>query len=369
VIDVTIIGGGPAGSSAAIRLARLGMRVRLYEKKKFPRPKLCGGFLSPETRASLADLGVLDQVSRIGRPITRMLVTSCFGTSAEAELPAPALSIRREDFDKILLDEARAAGVDVHEGVDGYTRPSASAWLVIASGRGTMSVGERRRAPRDGEFRWLQRWSARPGPAYYGLQAVFEQVEEVTDQVEIDLVPGAYVGMARIDERRVNVCALATQSRMRSEGPVLDDVLKSFSAANPVLASRLRTARRITQWQAAGPVRMGMRRLTEGRRLFVGDAACVVDPFLGEGIAMALHGSHLLAQALNQTEGQTQHYERAWRLNFQEALPVGQLLRSALGNRFGQEVLTASLKRFPSALLWLTERTRPHARSLDLTTS
>ncbi len=56
--DVIIAGGGPAGASAAIHLARGGVRVLLVEQKKFPRAKLCGEFISPECQAHFEKLGV-----------------------------------------------------------------------------------------------------------------------------------------------------------------------------------------------------------------------------------------------------------------------------------------------------------------------
>src|SRR5438552_17651436 len=60
--DVIIAGGGPAGSSAAIHLAQRGARVLLAEKKKFPRAKLCGEFISPECALHFERLGVVDQI-------------------------------------------------------------------------------------------------------------------------------------------------------------------------------------------------------------------------------------------------------------------------------------------------------------------
>src|ERR1035437_5039730 len=64
--DVIVIGGGPAGSSAAIRLAKSGRRVSLFEKAHFPRSKLCGGFLSSEGLEDLEDLNVLPSLRRSG---------------------------------------------------------------------------------------------------------------------------------------------------------------------------------------------------------------------------------------------------------------------------------------------------------------
>src|SRR5271155_1294872 len=110
VPDVVVIGGGPAGSSAAIRLARAGYHVRLYEKSRFPRPKLCGGFLSPEGLADLQDLNILSSLRASGvTPLPRPVIASQSGAVIEPPLPQPALSISRDIMDNLLLQEARRA--------------------------------------------------------------------------------------------------------------------------------------------------------------------------------------------------------------------------------------------------------------------
>ena len=91
-MDVRIIGGGPAGSAAAIRLARQGCRVTLYEKAAFPRAKLCGGFISGEALPELMDLDVADLLERSGAwPIHRLVISAASGAQADVALPRPGL--------------------------------------------------------------------------------------------------------------------------------------------------------------------------------------------------------------------------------------------------------------------------------------
>src|SRR5581483_10840189 len=117
---------------------------------------------------------------------------------------------------------------------------------------------------------------------YFGIQAFFENVRDISDQVELDLIPGGYVGLTRQEGGRFNLCALLDPSWIGRCGPHLDNVLKALMQKNPVLKSHLQAARRLSGWQAVGPVTMGLRRLAEENIFYLGDAACVVDPFVGE---------------------------------------------------------------------------------------
>src|ERR1043165_7914787 len=120
--DIAIVGAGPAGSSAAIRLAEGGKRVVLVEKEKFPRQKLCGEFISPECLEHFAELGVLDRMrhadgveiaetifyGRSGRGVA--VPSAMFGGAF-----ANALGLSRAEMDRQLLERAREAGADVRE--------------------------------------------------------------------------------------------------------------------------------------------------------------------------------------------------------------------------------------------------------------
>ncbi len=333
--DIVVLGGGPAGSSSAIHLARRGARVRLYEKKRFPRPKLCGGFLSGESEDDLNALGVLPDVRQRAHAIHRVEVSVPSGRRTEAPLQRVGYSISRHVFDALLLEKAKQAGVDVIA-EDGRTSAHKGDFLIMASGRTPHS-------PRRG---------------WYGFQAYFKEVPSITDQVALDFVAGGYLGWVRQGEG-VNLCGLIDHATMRRFGPGLDALVKNLAKTHSPLRQRLFRATRISSWLAVGPVSMGRRTLTQTRTLLVGDAACVVDPFAGQGIAMALRSGGLAAQALQHLPTATATYAALWEGAFGHPLRWQGLLRRLTQYRWSQETLSALLSWHPTFLQNLTHYTRP----------
>ncbi len=112
--DVTIIGSGPAGSLAALLLARRGWVVTLIEQHRFPRDKVCGECLSTVGIAVLKRAGIWPQIERLG-PVTLRFATlhAADGSSSQIDLPAPMAGISRLALDPLLLEAARNSGARV----------------------------------------------------------------------------------------------------------------------------------------------------------------------------------------------------------------------------------------------------------------
>src|SRR5256885_10443520 len=119
MLDVLVVGAGPAGSVAAAVLARAGARVRIVDRAVFPRDKLCGDTINPGTVAILKRLGLAAPLETCGLPIDGMRVSGSNGVVVEGRYPAQqrARALLRRDFDWMLLQDAIAAGAQFEPGV------------------------------------------------------------------------------------------------------------------------------------------------------------------------------------------------------------------------------------------------------------
>src|SRR5262245_49399610 len=118
MLDVLIAGAGPAGSIAALVLARAGARVLVVDRESFPREKLCGDTLNPGAVRWLAGLGLTGGPLETARPIAGMMVSnSRLTVRARYRRGQVGRAIRRSDLDAWLLDQACKAGAHVESGV------------------------------------------------------------------------------------------------------------------------------------------------------------------------------------------------------------------------------------------------------------
>jgi len=221
---------------------------------------------------------------------------------------------------------------------DGMRHRDDGDWTILATGRTKTLPGK---------------------PLFYGMQAFFDGVSGMTDQIELDMIPGGYFGLALQEDGLTNVCGLVNQKTLREAGPDLDQAMRQFAMRNPLLGQRLKSASRRTAWQATGPVTMGLRELAQGQTFYVGDAACVVEPFAGEGMAMSLTTGRLLRNAFEQAPNNPGRlYEQLWHQQFDRARRLQKAICWAIEQSWWQELLAQSCQTFPMLMRWLTDNTR-----------
>ena len=350
-----IVGGGPAGTAAAIALARAGNCPLLIERSRETGDALCGGFLSWRTLETLAKLGV-EADALNPAPTTRVRLFAKERT-AEAPLPRPARSVSRHTLDTVLIAAAKAAGAAIERGVavrgigetvrldDGTElRPAA---LFLASGkhdiRGLARPAEAR--GRDPTLGLRVRIAAAPG-----------LTRLIGDSIELHLFDRGYVGIALQEDGSANVCMAVHRSRLNEAGDP-ERLLTALGAECPALGERLAYGAGTEAIDAIANVPYGWR-LREGRAgLFrLGDQAGVIPSLAGEGMGIALASGVAAAQAFARGGADA---SAAWQLRFAHhiARPIGVAsLIAGLGERSASAGALVAMARLAPSLVDLAAR-------------
>ena len=295
--DAVVIGAGPAGSVAAIQLARAGLHVLMVEKRNFPREKVCGGCLNAQALALLSELGLSEAAfEACGEPIHQLAIRAA-GKQLDLTIPT-GLAICRSEFDDRLAQAAVNCGVEFVTGVAAHL------------GHGdTASLPEMHEVVLAGTERDITAVRTKIVVLAGGLQSALEVaphlltsristssrigVGAVVDAAPLDFTAGTvfmsvaesgYAGAVRLADGRLVVAAAFDRGFVRRSGDAASAVRDVF-AAN----------RWFHVWTADPPVFHGTPQLTRtlvqpaAHRLFVvGDAAGYVEPFIGEGMASAI---------------------------------------------------------------------------------
>lgn len=299
--DVTIVGGGPAGSALAVALGRQGVRVELYEKARHPRLKACGEGLLPHGVSALRGLVGLPDV-----PTVRGLRFRAGTESVDADFPAGhGLVVRRDRFDAWLFEHAASTpNVDARPGT-AYTGARAPV-LVGADGRQSMF------------HRCLPAVAARPHRVGLSTHAV--GVDGVTDRVEVFFHGDGELYLAPTGGGEVLMSALFDY---RDFTP---DAMTRMLHSIPALRERTHRIEFTTPILASAPLGAFVPRIVDEaeRLLLVGDAAGAPDPIVGDGLALAFSSTEDAASAI--VSGDWRSYQRRRLARGAKARRLGRLM-------------------------------------------
>ena len=352
-----IVGGGPAGSAAAIHLARAGRTPLLLERHHEPPDSLCGGFLSWRTLAALDRLGIAaDRLNRDRVTHVRL----CTGSRrAEAPLPAPALAVSRRRLDGVLLDAAAAAGAAVERGVavraidDGCVRLAdgaaiATGALFLASGKHDIRGTARPEDARGADPTLGLRVRLPAAPALQTLLAGW---------IELHLFDRGYAGLALQEDGSANLCLAVHRSRLQDAGtPAL--LLAELGRESPQLGERLAHAAAAPAIDAVANVPYGWRARHGAAGLFrLGDQAGVIPSLAGEGMGIALASAAGAAGAYLHGGGDAAPaWQRRFAAQLARPMAVAGMVRRVVESRHAAPLI--ALARAPLLIQIIARATR-----------
>ena len=316
--DVAIIGGGPAGSTAAALLAQAGRRVILFEREKFPRFHI-GESLLPFSMKAFTRLGLHEKFSRAGfiKKYGGEIIGACSENGTKfyfkdgyRSQTDHAYQVTRGDFDKVLLDHARESGAHVHEqtAVDGIDFSHDGIQLGVRSDGSFRSVRARYLVDASGRNSVLGR-QFKIKKTYDHLQklSIFAHYEGVWRRDGID---GTLTVLVRAVDRwfwlipvtaeRTSVGMVLDSETFRKSKVTAEDFLEQALAEQPTIAKRMTNARRVTKVYLEADFSYRSARLYGDRWLLTGDAAGFIDPIFSSGVFLAVFSGEKCADVLNE---------------------------------------------------------------------
>ena len=406
--DALVIGGGPAGATAAILLAQAGWRVAVVEKKQFPRRKVCGEFVSATSWPLLGALGVAEPLLAQAGPEVRRIGLYAGTTMLAATMPSPrgghegwGRAAGREYFDSVLLARAAATGAAV---LQPWTlsriERTAGGHLctAVAHGKRTNGVGPAA-LKLQARIVIAAHGSWEPGPMptqsrrypprasdLFAFKAHFRDARLPPGLMPLLIFPDGYGGMVRTDRGRVSLSCCIRRDALEGCRRRWGIAGEHASAAAGVFAHIQASCRGVREalsgasldgaWLSAGPIRPGIRQFGREGIFTVGNAAGEAHPIVAEGISMAIQSAWLLCEelavrreaALGSDASEVlaaigTEYERRWRRNFATRVRAAALFAHLAMRPATAKQVVALSKRAP-AILTLGARWSGKAQSL-----
>ncbi|EHK57892.1 NAD(P)/FAD-dependent oxidoreductase [Allomesorhizobium alhagi] len=372
--DAVVIGAGPAGSCAALALARQGRRVAIVEKVDFPPRKVCGEFISATNIALLDKLGVGNTWREKAGPEIRRVGLFAGEHCVAAAMPPASGSgygraLGRDTLDDLLLTSAHDAGATVFQ-------PFRATDIVAGENASIVRIASRHRELKlRAPVVVAAHGSWEPGslPSHLpkrnhpydllGFKAHFRHSALPHDLMPLLVFPGGYGGMVMADQSRLSLSCCIRRDRLAEirqaqGGSAAEAVHRHIVTSCKGVREAIGHASLDRQWLAAGPIRPGIRPRFADGVFRAGNCAGESHPIIAEGISMALQSGWLLAAALagvdihdrSAREAAAKLYSAAWLRQFSTRIHAAAAFAATALNPAGAQAVGPLVALLPAIL-------------------
>ncbi len=359
---IIIIGGGLAGLVASLHLTRSGVPCFLIEKKSYPFHRVCGEYISNETVPYLKSLEAYP--SDFNPPdISQFQLTSVSGQTALLPLDPGGFGISRYRFDEFLYRRACRQGVHFLLDTEVESVVYNDAHFMVQTQKGSFeadlvigSFGKRSKLDVQLNRPFIQKRSPYVGVKYHIRLKSFP-----ADLIGLHNFQDGYCGISRVEDDRINLCYLTHRNNLKKYGTV-QAMEEAVLFRNPFLKRIYHDAEFImTKPETINEISFESKAPVEGRVLMAGDAAGMITPLCGNGMAMAIHAAKILSEHVVRFASDSRYsrdrleadYAKAWTGQFAGRLWAGRQIQRLFGHPWTS-----------NAAVQLMQHVRPVARYL-----
>lgn len=357
--DVAVIGGGMAGLSLSIQLAKAGYRIVLFEKEKYPFHKVCGEYISLESRDFIVSLGL--ELEKLNLPsISKLTVSSPSGKKIEHRLPLGGFGISRYTLDNELYEIAKQNGVIVLEeskvndvAFTDNTFTISTSGITIRSKVAAGTFGKHSNL----DVKWSRNSLRNKNNKlnnYLGIK-YHVHADLSADTISLHNFKEGYCGISKIEENKYCLCYLTTAQNLRSSHNSIAEMEKHILCKNPFLRNIFSTAEVLPGFPVSiSQISFNKKSQVQNNVLMIGDAAGMITPLCGNGMSMALHGSKIAFQAIEKflqkkisRKEMEEQYTDQWKYHFSARLRTGRRIQRLFGKEFITNLFISAVKPFP----------------------
>lgn len=363
---IGIIGGGLSGLVAAIHLSQKNLPVTLFEKDTYPNHKVCGEYVSQEIVPYFNQLGI--NLSDIHPAyIDELLFSDTSGNIVNTKLPLGGLGISRYALDEFLYKKAIETGVQfIHDLVIDINYAE-DEFELITNNKGSFqfemvlgAYGKRSLLDKKLDRQFIDKKSG-----WLAVKGHYKKVDFPDNLVMLHNFEGGYCGLSKTETGTINVCYLASYNSFKKyKDPTL--FKNKVLMQNPHLKNFFQNATPLFEKDLSiAQISFEKKTSIQDHILMLGDAAGLIHPLSGNGMAMAIHSAKIASEAILNycsdseisREDMEKEYQKKWKEQFSSRLQMGNILQKILLNPNLSKFVQRIISSFPFLLPKIISRT------------